>query len=203
MERLMKRCSPEWRRRPAAATARRQPLGGGVGCPWRRRRLPLERRRRQPLERRRRQPLEEAAAALGDGGPWPPFFFLGDGAAMEELPPPWRLPRGGKFVVLCYLSFLSLYRFPNSRHQILGFSKTGIFQRSGLGLGRILGLDPSEENFPQLSRRFDFHLTSSSGPNVTIIPNSTPKRFPIVFLIVSTRQIGKQEDCALWQLLVG
>ena len=28
MERLMKRCSLEWRRRPAAAH------GGGGGCPW-------------------------------------------------------------------------------------------------------------------------------------------------------------------------
>ena len=33
MERLMKRCSPEWRRRPAAAH--------GGGGPWGRRRLPL------------------------------------------------------------------------------------------------------------------------------------------------------------------
>ena len=42
MERLMKRCSPEWRRRPAAAH-------GGGGGPWGRRRRPLA-----------------AAAALGD-----------------------------------------------------------------------------------------------------------------------------------------
>ena len=34
-------------------------------------------------------------------------------------------------------------------------------------------------------------------------PNLTPTRFPFVFLIIPTQQIGKQEDFALWQLLVG
>ena len=34
-------------------------------------------------------------------------------------------------------------------------------------------------------------------------PNSTPIWFPFVFLIIPTQQIGKQEDFALWQLLVG
>ena len=33
--------------------------------------------------------------------------------------------------------------------------------------------------------------------------NLTPTRFPFVFLIIPTQQIGKQEDFALWQLLVG
>ena len=34
-------------------------------------------------------------------------------------------------------------------------------------------------------------------------PNSTPTRFPLVFLIISTHQRVKQEHCALLQLLVG
>ena len=33
--------------------------------------------------------------------------------------------------------------------------------------------------------------------------NSTPTRFPLVFLIISTHQRVKQEHCALLQLLVG
>ena len=62
MERLMKRCSPEWRRRPAAAMARRRGRDGGS----------------PPA--RERQP----AAARSGGDPWP-LFFLGDGAGMEEV----------------------------------------------------------------------------------------------------------------------
>lgn len=103
MERLMKRCSPEWRRRPAAATARWRRDGGSPPA-----------RERQP------------AAARSGGGPW----------GQRPLAPllPWRwcwygggplalggCLGGGKFVVLCDLGFLSLYRFPNSRHQIFGF----------------------------------------------------------------------------------
>ena len=34
-------------------------------------------------------------------------------------------------------------------------------------------------------------------------PNSTPTRFPLVFLIIPTHQSVKQEHCTLWQLLVG
>ena len=34
-------------------------------------------------------------------------------------------------------------------------------------------------------------------------PNSTPTRFPLVFLIISTHQRVKHEHCALLQLLVG
>ena len=34
-------------------------------------------------------------------------------------------------------------------------------------------------------------------------PNSTPTRFPLIFLIIHTHQSVKQEHCALLQLLVG
>ena len=34
-------------------------------------------------------------------------------------------------------------------------------------------------------------------------PNSTPTRFPFIFLIIPTHQSVKQEHCALLQLLVG
>ena len=85
---------------------------------------------------------EAAAAALGGGGRWPSLqpwrwcWYGGDSPVLGGC------LGGEKIVVLCDLGFLSLYRFPNSRHQILGFNKTGIFQPSGFGLGRILGLDP-------------------------------------------------------------
>ena len=34
-------------------------------------------------------------------------------------------------------------------------------------------------------------------------PNSTPTRFPLIFLIIPTHKSVKQEHCALLQLLVG
>src|SRR3954466_432543 len=44
---------------------------------------------------------------------------------------------GGKFVALGDLGFLSLYRLSDSRHQILGLSKTGFTRPSGLRFGRF------------------------------------------------------------------
>src|SRR3954468_8321788 len=55
---------------------------------------------------------------------------------------------GGKFVALGDLGFLSLYRLSDSRHQILGLSKTGFTRPSGLRFGRILYPEASPRNSP-------------------------------------------------------
>ena len=124
---------------------------------------------------------------------------------------------GCKFVVwgvLHELGFLPLYSFSDFRHPIKGCSKSGLSRPSGLGIRRILCLERSAENFLQLCLGRDFRLTPSSTRNVTIFkkefsdrfqesPNSTPTRFPLVFLISRTHQRVKQEHCAILQLLIG
>ena len=91
------------------------------------------------------QPREEETAGgpwgrrrpLGAAAPWPPLIPCGwccNGAG-----PPLQDGGlgGGKFVALGDLGFLSLYRLSDSRHQILGFSKTGFSRPSGLRFGRM------------------------------------------------------------------
>ena len=94
---LTERCSPVRRRRPAAATeAAAAALGGAA-----------------------------AAAALGGSGSLAPL--LPCGWCCNGAGPPLQDggSGGGKFVALGDLGFLSLYRLSDSRHQILGLSKTG------------------------------------------------------------------------------
>ena len=137
---LMERCSPARRRRPAAATeAAAAALGGAA-----------------------------AAAALGGSDSLAPL--LPCGWCCNGAGPPLQDggSGGGKFVALGDLGFLSLYRLSDSRHQILGLSKTGFTRPSGLRFGRILYPEASPRNSPQLSQLDFFRLTSSSVRNVTI-----------------------------------
>ena len=96
------------------------------------------------------------------------------------------------------LGFLSLYRLSDSRHQILGLSKTGFTRPSGLRFGRILYPEASPRNSPQLSQLDFFRLTSSSGRNLTIFKKRSETNF-IFFLrgtlesfIKQRRSLGSQ-----------
>jgi hypothetical protein len=149
----------------------------------------------------------------------PPSWLFGS-------PPPWRWDPWGrqkrgfwwlKFVgggVLHELGFLPLYSFSDFRHPLLGFHQNG-------PIGRVR--TPIGPNFN--SRTFSIKLskTSSSVPTPLEVifegqtdnlrkqfwdrfqqsSNSTPTRFPLVFLIIPTHQSVKQEHCALLQLLIG
>ena len=129
---------------------------------------------------RRRRPAaatEAAAAALGGGGSLAPL--LPCGWCCNGAGPPLQDGGlgGGKFVALGDLGFLSLYRLSDSRHQILGLSKTGFTRPSGLRFGRILYPEASPRNSPQLSQLDFFRLTSYSGRNVTIFKKTFSDRF--------------------------
>ena len=126
---------------------------------------------------------EETAAALGGGG-----GPRGSGSLAPLLPCGWCCngagpplqdggSGGGKFVALGDLGFLSLYRLSDSRHQILGLSKTGFTRPSRLRFGRILYPEASPRNSPQLSQLDFFRLTSSSGRNVTIFKKRSQTDF--------------------------
>ena len=134
---LMERCSPARRRWPAAATeAAAAALGGAAAA------VALG-----------------AAAALGGSGSLAPLLPCGwccngDGPPLQD-----GGSGGGKFVALGDLGFLSLYRLSDSRHQILGLSKTGFTRPSGLRFGRILYPEASPRNSPQLSQLDFFRLT--------------------------------------------
>ena len=86
------------------------------------------------MRRRPAAATEAAAAALGAAG-----ALGGSGSLAPLLPCGWCCNGagpplqdgglgGGKFVALGDLGFLSLYRLSDSRHQILGLSKT-VFTR--------------------------------------------------------------------------
>src|SRR3954468_21765664 len=91
-----------------------------------------------PARRRRPAAATEAAAALGGSGSLAPL--LPCGWCCNGAGPPLQDggSGGGKFVALGDLGFLSLCRLSDSRHQILGLSKTGFTRPSGLRFGRIL-----------------------------------------------------------------
>ena len=126
---------------------------------------------------------EETAAALGGGGGPRGQRLLGPllpcGWCCNGAGPPLQDGGlgGGKFVALGDLGFLSLYRLSDSRHQILGLSKTGFTRPSGLRFGRILYPEASPRNSPQLSQLDFFRLTSSSGRNVTIFKKRSQTDF--------------------------
>ena len=124
-----------------------------------------------PERRRRPAAAVAAAAALGGSGSLAPL--LPCGWCCNGAGPPLQDGGlgGGKFVALGDLGFLSLYRLSDSRHQILGLSKTGFTRPSGLRFGRILYPEASPRNSPQLSQLDFFRLTSSSGRNVTSLKN--------------------------------
>ena len=145
---LMERCSPARRRRPAAATE------AATAALW-----------------------GAAAATLGGSGSLAPL--LPCGWCCNGAGPPLQDGGlgGGKFVALGDLGFLSLYRLSDSRHQILGLSKTGFTRPSGLRFGRILYPEASPRNSPQLSQLDFFRLTSSSGRNVTIFKKRSQTDF--------------------------
>ena len=93
-----------------------------------------------PARRRRPAAATEAAAlgaaaALGGSGSLAPL--LPCGWCCNGAGPPLQDGGlgGGKFVALGDLGFLSLYRLSDSRHQILGLSKTGFTRPSGLRYG--------------------------------------------------------------------
>ena len=126
---------------------------------------------------------EETAAALGGGG-----GPRGSGSLVPLLPCGWCCNGagpplqdgglgGGKFVALGDLGFLSLYRLSDSRHQILGLSKTGFTRPYRLRVGRTLYPEASPRNSPQLSQLDFFRLTSSSGRNVTILKKRSQTDF--------------------------
>ena len=114
--------------------------------------------RRRPRPRPR--PL--GAAALG------PFFFLGDGAAVEINLPLKTAAKGRNFRGTFDLGFLSLYRLSDSHHPDYVFSILGLEGASELRLGRILGLNPPEKNYLQLCSFKFFRLRLSFGVSEVI-----------------------------------
>jgi hypothetical protein len=122
-------------------------------------------------------------ASWGSAVPYPPSFMASWEPSPVEMGSMGRRKRGSggcKFVgggVPHELGFIPLYSFSDFHLTILGRTRSGLTQPSGLGIWRILYPERLPWNSLQLCSWRVFRLTPSSTCNVTIFEKSSDTDF--------------------------